>query len=66
MQEIARTTGIQVVDGFRYLGVQIRASYGDSRDASYGAVCEGITTKCNRFYASKVPATDSLLYPGLC
>ncbi len=38
MQEIARTTGIQIVDGFRYLGVQIRALYKDSRDAPYGAV----------------------------
>jgi hypothetical protein len=54
MQEIARVTGIQVVDGFRYLGVQIRASYEASRDASYGAVREGITAKCNRLYASKV------------
>jgi hypothetical protein len=54
MQEIARTTGIQVVDGFRYLGVQIRASYKDLRDAPYGAVYEGITAKCNRLYVNKV------------
>ncbi len=54
MQEITRTTGIQVVEGFRYQGVQIRASYKGSREASYGAVHEGITAKCNRLYASRV------------
>jgi hypothetical protein len=54
MQEIAKTTGIQVGDGFRYLGVQIRTSYKGSRDASYEVVQEGITAKCSRLYASKV------------
>jgi hypothetical protein len=54
MQEIARITGILDVNGLRYLGVQIRASYKDSRNASYGAVQEGITAKCDRLYASKV------------
>ncbi len=54
MQEITRITGIQAVDGFRYLGVQIRASYNRSRDASYNAVHEEITAKCNKLYASKV------------
>jgi hypothetical protein len=54
MQEITRMTGIQAVDGFRYLGVQIRASYKESRNASYEAVHEGITAKCNKLYASKI------------
>jgi hypothetical protein len=54
LQEVARLTGIQVVTEFRYLGVQIRTSYKESMRASYEAVYEGITTKCNRLYASRV------------
>jgi hypothetical protein len=54
MQEITGITGIQAVDGFRYLGVQSRASYKGSRNASYNAVHEGITAKCNKLYASKI------------
>jgi hypothetical protein len=53
-QEIARMTGIQVVDGFRYLGVLLRASYQGSMRESYDSVCEGVTAKCNRIYASNV------------
>ena len=54
LHEVARLTGVQVVTGFKYLGVQLRASYQGSIQASYDTVCEGITAKCNRIYASKV------------
>jgi hypothetical protein len=54
MQEIARMTGIRVVDSFWYLGVQLRASYQSSMRETYDSVCEGITAKCNRKYASNV------------
>ncbi len=53
MQEIVRITGLQVV-GFPYLGVLLGASYQDLMHESYGAVCEGITAKCNKIFASKV------------
>jgi hypothetical protein len=45
---------MQVVTGFKYLGTQIHASYQDSRLASYEVMNEGMTTKCNRVYASGV------------
>jgi hypothetical protein len=59
LREVSRLTGIQVVTEFRYLGVQIvykqiHATYQGCKDASFEAVREGITTKCNRLYASKV------------
>jgi hypothetical protein len=54
LQEVARATGIQVVSSFRYLGVQIHATYDESKRASYAAVCEGLTAKLNKIYASKV------------
>jgi hypothetical protein len=54
MQEITRLTGIRVVEGFRYLGVQLRASYQGSMRETYASVCEGIAAKCDRIYSSNV------------
>jgi hypothetical protein len=53
-REVSRLTGIQVVTEFRFLGVQIRATYQKCKDTSFKAVHERITAKCNRLYASKV------------
>ncbi len=54
VQEITRLTGIRVVEGFRYLGMQLQASYQDSMRETYASVCEGITAKCDRIYVSTV------------
>jgi hypothetical protein len=54
LREISSLTGIQVVTEFKYLGVQIHATYQKCKEASFGAVHEGITAKCNRLYTSKI------------
>ena len=54
MQEIEMMTGIKVVTNFRYLGVQIHASYARSKEASYAVVEEGIKAKCDKINTSFV------------
>ena len=45
LDEIAELTGITVVTEFRYLGLQIKASYAGSRAASYEAVHASVQRK---------------------
>ncbi len=54
MQEIERMPGMKVVTNFRYLGVQIHASYARCKVASYVVVEEGIKIKCNKINTSFV------------
>ena len=54
LQEIAAITGIKVVTEFKHLGLQIRPTYDETKQASYMAVEESTTNKCNRINSSFV------------
>ncbi len=59
LREISRLTGIQVVTE---LGVQVHATYQKCKEASFEAVHEGITAKCNRLYTSKIDVSQKANY----
>lgn len=50
MEEIHRVTGIQVVDGFRYLGIEIRGTYTQSKEASFNAAYCKQNSKFNKIH----------------
>jgi hypothetical protein len=54
LEEVSEVTGIRVVNGFRYLGLEIRPTYGCSKKATFGVVDEGIKDKYNRINTSHV------------
>ena len=54
LEEIARITGIPVVAGMRYLGLEIISTYVESKNTSFSAIDEGISAKYNRINSSHV------------
>jgi hypothetical protein len=54
LEEITRATGIPVVEGMRYLGLEIRSTYAESKNASFNAIDEGIIAKYNKINSSHV------------
>ena len=45
LREIEEVTGIPVVEGMQYLGLEIRSTYAESKTASFDAINEGIRAK---------------------
>ncbi len=54
LREIEEVTGIPLVEGMRYLGLEIRSTYAESKTASFDAINEGIRAKYNRINSSLV------------
>ena len=48
LQEIAEITGIQVVESFRYLGVEIKQTYLECKEASFQKTYENLERKFDR------------------
>jgi len=48
LQEIAEITGIQIVESFRYLGVEIRQTYLESKEASFQKTYDTLERKFDR------------------
>jgi hypothetical protein len=50
LEQIHTRTGIKVVEGFRYLGLEIRKTYANSKDSSYEQVFDQMKRKYNRIH----------------
>ena len=48
LQEIAEITGIQIVESFRYLGVEIRQTYLECKEASFQKAYDNLERKFDR------------------
>ena len=54
LREITEMTGIKVVTEMKYLGIELRSTYEQSKTASFAAVMESLGTKYDRISSSYV------------